>query len=174
VAASIRSLDLGQDVERVHRGPRWPRPLFLLALLGLAAAALADVFGQAPETSSAATSAATLVVQAPDRLRGGLYFQGRFTVRAHRPLAHPTLVLDRGWLDQMSVNSIVPQPERQGVTHDGRTALSFGRLVAGGTLVAYVYFQVNPTNVGSKRQDVELRDGARVLARVRRDLVVFP
>ena len=80
--------------------------LFLLGLLVLAA--LLNRFGQHPVTSNAAVSSAALEVQAPENLRGGLIFQARFTITAHARLARPTLILQRGWLESMSVNSIVP------------------------------------------------------------------
>jgi len=153
--------------------PPWPRFAFVVLLLVLVVAALANVFGQRPTTSTASAGAATLAVQAPERVRGGVYFQLRLTVRARRALRHPTVVLDRGWFEQMSVNSIVPQP-RERSTNDGRVMLQFGRLAAGAKLVSYLYFQVNPTNVGRRRADVELYDGAIHLASVRRSIVVLP
>jgi len=167
-------LDLRHLLRELTPGPGWPRWAFLLALLGLVAAGLAGVFGQSPETTAASGPRASLQVQAPERLRGGLYYQGRFVVQARERLQRPTIVLDRGWLEQMSINSIVPQPEQERSTRDGRLELVWGPLAAGARLVAYVYFQVNPTNVGAKSQDAELRDGAATIARVQRDLLVFP
>jgi hypothetical protein len=35
-------------------------------------------------------------------------------------------------------------------------------------------FQVNPTNVGRRSQDVELRDGDRLLARADRAVTILP
>ncbi len=167
-------LEVRHQLRELGPGLAWPRWLFLLALLAIVATGLADVFGQSPETTATSTPRASLQVQAPERLRGGLYFQGRFVVQARDRLERPTIVLDRGWLEQMSINSIVPQPEQERSTRDGRLALVWGPLEPGARLVAYVYFQVNPTNVGARSQDAELRDGAATLARVERDLVVFP
>jgi len=152
----------------------WERYGFVLLLAAVVVAALADVFGQSPTTSTASAGAATLEVQAPERLRGGLYFQVRLTIRARRAVERPTLVLDRGWFEQMSVNSIVPEPAGERSAADGRVVLEYGRIAAGATFVGYVYFQVNPTNVGKRRADVELLDGSRLLATVHRTIVVFP
>ena len=55
--------------------------------------------------------AADLEVSAPTRLRGGLFFQGRFTVDARQPLENATLVLAPGWLG-MSINTIEPALRR--------------------------------------------------------------
>jgi hypothetical protein len=52
--------------------------------------------------------------------------------------------------------------------------LSYGSLPAGKTLVCWIYFQVNPTNVGNRREDVALQDGSQLLARVHRSLTIFP
>ena len=72
--------------------------------------ALLDTFGQHPSTSRASGGFATLEVQSPSTLRGGLIFQTRITVHARMTIAHPTLVLQRGWFESMSVNSMVPDP----------------------------------------------------------------
>jgi hypothetical protein len=53
-------------------------------------------------------------------------------------------------------------------------ALSYDRLGAGRTLVSSIYFQANPTNVGTRREDVELDDGATPLVTVHRSLTVWP
>jgi uncharacterized membrane protein YcaP (DUF421 family) len=54
-----------------------------------------------------------LEVQSPSRLRGGLIFQTRITIHARTRIAHPTLVLQHGWFESMSVNSIVPDTASQ-------------------------------------------------------------
>lgn len=38
----------------------------------------------------------------------------------------------------------------------------------------FIYFQVNPTNVGHRSQSVELRDGDERLAVVHRSITIFP
>jgi len=172
----VAVVERGATIEGLGVGTRrpWERYCFVLLLAAAVVAALADVFGQSPTSSTASAGGATLEVQAPERLRGGLYFQLRVTIRARRAVERPTLVLDRGWFEEMSVNSIVPQPADQRSAADGRVVLEYGRLAAGSTLVSYVYFQVNPTNVGQRHADVELLDGSRLLATVHRTIVVFP
>jgi hypothetical protein len=139
----------------------------------LVAAALLGVFGQRPDTARLAAPAATFEVQSPARLRGGLLFQVRFTVAAHRVIERPTIVLDRGWLEEMTLNGMAPQPKTW-QSSGGRVAMTFEPMRSGDRLVAWAYFQVNPTNLGIKHEGVELRDGATTLAHIDRTLTVFP
>jgi hypothetical protein len=142
----------------------------MLALLGLA---LANVFGQRSVTTTARAAAATLSVSSPDRLRGGLLFTSRFTVLAHRAITKPTLVLDPGWFQQMTLNSIGPNPMNQS-SRNGRVVFTFDKLAAGQRLVVWISWQVNPTNVTHRSENVELDNGTSPLATVRRSVAVFP
>lgn len=146
----------------------------LLAALALVAVlALAGTFGQREARSVASGGGATLAVSAPERLRGGLFFQGRFTITAERDIESATLVLDRGWMEGMHINTIEPAPVGE-ASRDGRLALDFGHVAPGDELVAYLQFQVNPTNVGVRSQDVGLYDGETPLTSVERTVTVFP
>jgi hypothetical protein len=146
----------------------------VLALLGaLVGAGLMGAFGQQPVTSHARSAAAELSVQSPARLRGGLIFQARFTVTAHRTLRRPTLVLERSWFESMSVNSIVPDPIAA-VSRNGEVRLTYPRIAAGDSLRVWIYFQVNPTTVGTRRQYVELDDAGVRLERIERHVRVWP
>jgi len=102
------------EAHRDHGHPveRWIRWIFVGALGGLALVALLGVFGQRPSSVAAVTPDATLRVRAPDAIRGGLLFQGRFEVVATKPLRRPTLVLRAGWFDNLTTNTIVPEPVR--------------------------------------------------------------
>ncbi|MEA2315614.1 MAG: hypothetical protein QOI03_2306 [Solirubrobacteraceae bacterium] len=145
--------------------------LCLIAVLPVLA--LLNVFGQRPTTSTAVAPAASLRVTAPARLRSGLIFQVRVEVTAHRDIGEPAVVFDRGWWESMSVNSIVPEPTQES-SRNGQVVLTYGKLAAGRTLIAWIYFQVNPTNVGKRREDVEIDDGTVPLARLHRSLTIFP
>jgi hypothetical protein len=151
----------------------WARRVVIAALTGFVLAALAGVFGQQSRTSTVAVPAATLTVEAPTRLRGNVIFQGRFTIRAAAPLAHATLVLDDGWTDAMSINTIEPAALRES-SRDGKLALDYGHVRRGASLVVFMQLQVNPTNVGRRSQSVTLADGERELASVDRMVTVFP
>jgi hypothetical protein len=154
-------------------GGTWLRRALLCCVTAVPVLALFNVFGQDPSTTSAAGPAASLSVTAPTRLRGGLIFQVRVKVVAHREIKQLQLAFDEGWWESMSVNSIEPQPSNE-TSHDGQVVLSYGSLPASKTLACWIYFQVNPTNVGKRREDVALEDGSQLLARVHRSLTIFP
>ena len=164
------ALERHVDVPGVHL---WFRRVVVLAVLTLLAAGLAGLFGQPPRTTTAVAPEALLEVEAPTSVRGGLFFQGRFTIEARAPLEHATLVLSEGWAEQLSINTIEPAPVSE-ESRDGRLAFDYGPLEAGERLVAYLQFQVNPTNVGRRSQDVALADGDRLVAHVDRTVTVFP
>jgi hypothetical protein len=73
----------------------------------------------------------------------------------------------------MSENSLEPNPTDE-TSSNGRVAFSYGKLTAGHTLTVWLYFQVNPTNVGKRSGDVELNDGSHPITNVHRSLTIFP
>jgi len=154
-------------------GGVWVRRALLSCIAALPILALTDFFGQRPSTGSAASSVASMSVTAPSRLRGGLIFQVRVRVVAHREIKQLQLSFDRGWWNSMSVNSIAPEPSSE-TSHDGKVVLAFGDLPAGRSLICWIYFQVNPTNVGNRHEDVSLLDGSTQLLRIHRSLTIFP
>jgi hypothetical protein len=136
-------------------------------------AGLLNLFGQRPETSRAATSAASLKVYAPKRVRGGLYFEARFTITARQQLKDATLVLSPGWAEGMTINTVEPSPVGE-ASRDGSLAFELGHIRAGTTYLFFVQLQVNPTNVGHRSQDVALYDGDTFLTSVDREITIFP
>jgi hypothetical protein len=141
----------------------WLRRAGLALLSALVLAALLNAFGQHPTTSSASAPAASLHVEAPNDVRGGLLFQARFTIHAFREVRTPKLVLDAGWYESFTVNTTTPEP-KEVVSDNGRNVLSYDAIPAGRQLIVWVEFQVNPTNIGRHEQDVELWDGeSRIL-----------
>lgn len=161
-----------QDLSGRGRSPVYRRGL--LALVGvLPVLALLNVFGQDPSTSRADSPDASLSVTAPARLRGGLLFQVRVEIVAHHGLSQPQLVMSRGWWQEMSVNSIEPQPSNES-TSNGAVVLSFDKLRAGHSLAVWLYFQVNPTNVGKQTENIVLYDGQTPLTHIGRSVTVFP
>jgi hypothetical protein len=139
----------------------------------LALLALLDRFGQEPSRAAADAPAATLRLQAPEALRGGLLFQSRVEIRAKRTVRFPRLVLDDGWVEGMQVNSIEPNPASE-ASRDGRLVLTYDQLNPGDRLVVWLQFQVNPTNVGRRPYGIELDDQSTALARIDRSLTTFP
>jgi hypothetical protein len=152
------------------------RPVRYALLLGIGAflvLALLNVFGQDPRTVTARSSKADLELYAPDRLRGGLLYMARFTIRAHRKLNHVVLLLESGWAEQQQINTIEPSPIAE-TSRDGDLALTLGSVEASQVYTLYIEFQVNPTNVGRRSADVALYDGDTRLLTIKRMLRVFP
>ena len=148
------------------------RALFGLLLL-IPLLALLNLFGQRPSSVVARGPSASLDVEAPARVRGGLLYQARFHIRARSELKKAILVLDPGWLENMTVNAIEPNPINE-ASNDGRLTLELGHIAAGKSHLLFVYFQVNPTNFGHRSQNVALYNGSRKLLEVRRTITIFP
>jgi hypothetical protein len=149
------------------------RRIALAALLVVLALGLLNVFGQRPATTAADADAATLEVYAPERVRGGLFYEARFTIEAREEVEEATLVLDSGWAEGITINTVAPGPIGE-ASRDGRLAFELGRIPAGQKHVLFLQLQVNPTNVGHRAQDVELYDGDELLATINRTITVWP
>ena len=151
----------------------WIRRASLLLLLAVSVLGFFNVFGQRPTTRLVETPDASLKVYAPTRLRGGLLYMARFTIRAHRDLQKATLILDPGWAESITINTIEPSPVGE-ASDDGRLSFDLGHIPAGKVFRLFMDFQVNPTNVGSRDQDVVLKDDDSTIAVVSRSAFVFP
>jgi hypothetical protein len=149
------------------------RRIALSALLVVLALGLLNVFGQRPATTTAEAQAASLEVYAPERVRGGLFYEARFRIDATRELDNATLVLDPGWAEGITINTVEPAPLGE-ASRDGKLVFELGRVPAGNKHVFYLQLQVNPTNVGRRSQDVQLFDGDELLATIDRTITVFP
>jgi hypothetical protein len=146
----------------------------LLAFVGVVPLlALFNVFGQHPSTAIVEAPAATLKLYSPTSLRGGLIYMARFDVHARQDLKSATLVLDQGWAESITINTIEPSPVGE-ASKNGRLSLELGHIPAGQKYTLFMDFQVNPTNVGRQSQDVELDDGDTRILTLDRDVTVFP
>jgi hypothetical protein len=166
-------LTLAQNRDRAARHEPWFRRIGLCVLIALCVLGLANLFGQRPGTTKAATAAASLSVYAPVHVRSGLYFEARFHIVAHRELKRATLVLDPGWAEGMTINTIEPGPIGE-ASADGKLVLTLGHIPAGKSYILFMQSQVNPTNVGRRSQNVELDDGTTPLLRIKRTITIFP
>ena len=151
----------------------WVRRGLLLIPAVIVVLALANVFGQRPETSTASTSAASLSVFAPTSVRGGLIWEARFDIHAVRTLHDARLVLDSDWLEANTVNTIEPSPSQE-TSRNGALELKLGRVGAGRRHLIFMQFQTNPTNVGRRTVTVAHLDGNQRLLRISRTLTIFP
>jgi hypothetical protein len=156
---------------RAHH-PWYRRGLMALVCL-VPLLALLNVYGQHPSTTTVSGAAGTLTLQAPKRVRGGLMWQARFDVTAQTDIKSPQLVLGPGWWEQMTQNSINPQPLASS-SSNGRVTLSYGRLNAGQKLTVWIEFQVNPAQAGQREANVLLTNGPDPIAQLNRSITVFP
>ena len=134
---------------------------------------LFNVFGQRPDTSRVETKNAILSVYSPSRVRGGLLFTTRIHVTAKTDLKKASLILDPGWVEGMQVNSVNPQPLTEG-SDNGRIVFGLGHIPAGRSTIEFIEFQVDPTNIGHRSQDVVLTDGSKTIAVIHRTITIFP
>lgn len=142
-------------------------------LLVFLALGLLNLFGQRPSTSTAQAATARLEVYAPERVRGGLFYEARFTIHADSELKEATLVLDPGWAEGITINTVEPATLGGG-SRDGKLVFELGRIPGRQKHVLFIQLQVNPTNVGHRSQDVQLFDGEQLLATIDRSITVFP
>jgi hypothetical protein len=166
------SVERNRDLRGRTRHPQYRRVLLCLVAV-FPVLALLNVFGQRPTITTAHAAAADLRVTAPARLRSGLIFQVRVEVVAHRAISLPQLIFSQGWWESMSENSLEPNPTDE-TSSNGRVVFTYNKLSAGHRLIVWLYFQVNPTNVGKRSEDVQLNDGSNQITSIHRSLTIFP
>jgi len=174
VTTAPDTIDLERDRDLVGREHElwWSRGRVLILCL-IPLLALVNFFGQRPSDASVSSGAARLALHAPSRLRGGDIFEARFHISANEDLRGATLVLDPGWLEGLTMNTVEPAPVDE-TSSSGRLHLKLGDIAAGDTYVLTIQLQVNPTTVGRRSQDVRLISGGRELVKLERTLTVFP
>lgn len=156
-----------------RRADVWIRRALFVLLPIVSVLALLNLFGQRPQSTTAAGPAAKLEVHAPARVRSGLLYEARFHVTAKQNLQKATLVLDPGWAEGMTINTIEPSPLGE-ASANGRISLQLGHIPAGQSFLLFMQFQVNPTNVGHRSQTAELYDGQTRLVTIHRKITIFP
>jgi hypothetical protein len=163
-----------RDLEGMGRLGVHVRRLVVALLVVFALLALANVFGQRPKTIRVSTPAVTFSLYAPTAIRGGDFMEARFHVTAKRDVKDARLLLDPGWAEGSSINTIEPAPIGE-ASDDGRLAFDLGHIAAGKAFILFMQFQINATNVAWHRsQNVELLDGSRSLASIHRTITIFP
>jgi hypothetical protein len=151
----------------------WWRRAALTLVAALPVLGLLNVFGQRAGFASYQGSAASLLINSPAHVRGGLVFTTEIVITPRRQLRDARLFLDEGWFAGMTLNGLTPQPANESA--QGRWQVwDFGRLPAGVAFRIWIAWQVNPTNVGRHSQDVGLYDGGTLLMTARRAITVFP
>jgi hypothetical protein len=152
---------------------QWARHGFLLLLVAFAGAALLNAFGAKATSSEARSSVASLKVTAPERVRGGLLYQARFHIHAFEAIGAPTLVLEKGWVEETTINTLEPEPADTTSDSDS-LKIRYPPLPPGQVLDVYLALQANPNNVGSHDAGVALYDADEPLLEIDRSQVNFP
>jgi hypothetical protein len=151
----------------------WIRRVILTLLSVFLILGLANVFGQRPSGAHAKAGAATLELYAPSRVRSGLLYEARFTIRAKQELKAAALLLSPGWAEGQSINTIEPSPLGE-ASRNGDLLFTLGHIPKGEVYRLFMQFQVNPTNVGSRGADVALYDGNTRILTVHHSITIFP
>jgi hypothetical protein len=174
VTALPDHLDRSANVDLHGRNVEpWVRRGGLFVLLVICALGLANVFGQHTHVLSVDSSRAKLSVETPAAARGGLIYQSIFTIEAHESLSEPTLHLEPGWFDGLTINTVEPDAVEWGQL-EGRNTLGLPPLEPGERFVLRLQYQVNPTVLGRRSQDVVLMDGDTQLVRLDHAQTIFP
>ena len=169
-----QGIDLPRHRDFEGRGAgQWLRHGFLLLLTIFVLAALLNAFGANPQTGEASGSAGSLEVTAPERVRGGLLYQARLEIHATEAIGAPTLVFDKGWIEETTINTVQPEPAE--TTTDARhLKMRFPPLAPGRNLTIFIALQANPNDVGTHNADVALYDAGEEIASIDRTQVNFP
>jgi hypothetical protein len=149
------------------------RRLAIVLLVAFLLLGLGNRFGQRPSTATVAGPGGSLSLYAPTSVRSGLYFEARFHIRATQELKDAQLVLDSGWAEGITINTIEPSPIGE-ASRDGKLVLDLGHVPKGQSYLLFLQMQVNPTNVGRRAQDATLFDGDAPVVHLDRELRVFP
>jgi hypothetical protein len=173
VAQPPEYLTLRGNRDRAGQREAPVRRVLVIVVCFICLAGLLNLFGQHPETSKAAVSEASLKVYAAARVRAGLYYEARITVTARHDLKKATLVLEPGWAEGITINTVEPSPIGE-ASRDGNIVFELGHVPAGTSYILFLQLQVNPTNIGHRSQDVALFDGDTFLTKVDRSVTVFP
>ena len=112
-------------------------------------------------------------IYAPTRVRGGLIWEARVHITAHREIKNAILVLSTGWLEGMTLNTIEPSPVGE-ASQNGKLALTLGHIPQNESFILFMQFQANPTNVGHRSRSAVLYDGSTKIAAIRQKVSIFP
>ena len=156
-----------------RRGEIWIRRGLTLVLVAFVIAAVANVFGQRSSTSEYVSSAATLTIHSPTRLRSGLVFQTRLKILAAHEIKDALVVLSPSWIEGITWNTIEPGPLGE-ASRNGSVSFDLGHVAAGDTYSLYMQMQINPTTFGTRTFETQLYDGSKLLIDAKRDATIFP
>jgi hypothetical protein len=151
----------------------WERRAALSVIAAIPVLALFNVFGQHAAPVTYQSRAATLVIDSPAHVRGGLVVTTDIVITPHQQLHAARLFLSNGWFQGMTLNGITPQPSSESAQGNWQV-WDFGKIPASTAFHVWISWQTNPTNIGQHSQAVALYDGGTQLMTVQHTLTVFP
>jgi hypothetical protein len=151
----------------------WWRRGALILVAALPVLGLLNVFGQHTTPATYRSSAASVTIDSPARVRGGLVFTSEIVIVPYGKLHDARLYLDTGWFKGMTFNGVAPQPSSESAQGDW-TIWDYGDLPVATQFRLWISWQTNPTNLGRHSQDVELYDGGTPLMTAHRTITIFP
>jgi hypothetical protein len=151
----------------------WWRRSALAVIAAVPVLALLNVFGQHATPIAYQSPAASLVINSPAHVRGGLVFTTEIVITPHQQVHDAKLYLGNGWFEAMTLNGIAPQPSTESAQGDWQV-WDFGKISAGTMFHVWISWQANPTNIGRHSQVVSLYDGGDHLMTAQHSLTVFP
>ena len=173
------AIDYPEGLSDIHAEGRSAPPLVVrllpLLLLGaILAFSFTGLLGGTPNANHQARGdRATLTANVPRVLRSGEFFEMRFRIETHAPLADATLAIDTSYLHELTINTQLPAAGSEEASH-GVIRLSYGPLEAGDVLDIKLDGQVNPSLFLGTEGAVALYDGDTEIARIPLELTVLP
>lgn len=151
----------------------WLRRVAIVLVAVMPVLALVNVFGQHSALTVSVSPAASLGIDSPSRVRGGLIFTTKIVVTPSIQINDGQIYLDNGWFQNMSLNAVSPQPSNQSAQGPWQV-WDFGQMPAHTAYTIWISWQTNPVNIGTRSQTIELYDGKDKLMTAHHTLTVFP
>ncbi|MEA1072658.1 hypothetical protein [Sphingomonas sp. LY160] len=162
------------EVSREKGGVAWVSWFRLVAIGALPVIGLLGYLGGAPSpTAKGASTAATIEVHSPRRLRNGIFFEYRIAVTARQPVADAVVAVPSALWRDFTINTMIPAATEEEYV-DGEYRFHFGPLDAGKSLRFKIDGQINPPHIGTTHARIRLLDGEREVTGVGISQTVLP
>lgn len=136
--------------------------------------AFLGIFGGQPHpTISVADPSATIMLQVPQRIRNGEFFEMRMEIKTKRRFEDLTLTVSSSYWHDLTVNTMIPAPAEE-KSENGRFLFSYGKIDAGTALTVKIDGQINPPLFLGNAGDIQLRDGDTTIVTIPVEMKVMP
>ncbi len=124
----------------------WVRRAALAVIAVVPVLGLLNVFGQHATPITYQSPAASLVIDSPAQVRGGLVFTTDIVITPRQQLTDARLHLNNGWFQAMTLNGIAPQPSTESAQGSWQV-WDFGKIPAGTVFHVWISWSVNRTPI---------------------------